>query len=64
MKLLCECGISAAGFFISIALTFIIVPAFIRYLRKKETESGGFSKGISFLQQRSDLIEEVIKSGV
>ncbi len=34
MKLLYECGIPAAGFFIWIVLTFVIVPTFIRYLRK------------------------------
>ena len=35
MKIIYEWGIPSAGFLIWIVLTLIIVPAFIRYLRKK-----------------------------
>jgi small-conductance mechanosensitive channel len=35
MKLLYEWGIPSAGFFFWIVLSFIIVPAFVRHLRKK-----------------------------
>jgi len=35
MKLLYEWGIPSAGFFLWIVLSFILVPAFVRHLRKK-----------------------------
>jgi len=39
MKFLYEWGIPSAGFLIWIVLTFIIVPAFIRYLRRKADQT-------------------------
>jgi len=46
MKLLYEWGIPAAAFFIWIVLTFIIVPAFMRRLRKKGEQTQRLSDKI------------------
>ncbi len=39
MKILYEWGIQSAGFLIWIVLTFIIVPALVRYLKKKTDQT-------------------------
>jgi len=46
MKLLYEWGIPSATFFVWIVLTFIIIPAFIRYLRRKGDQNQRLSDKI------------------
>jgi len=39
MKLIYEWGIPSAGFLIWIVLTMIIIPAFVRHLKKKADQT-------------------------
>ena len=48
MKLLYEWGIPSAGFLIWIVLSLVIVPVFMRYLRRKADQTQGVFGKILF----------------